>query len=305
MSKTLLVAGSLLVFAVVGVAIAMASYAQCITADTTVLALASLVLVAVTTAYVAITSDIARANAETVAATRQLADETTTLARETARMAEAAVSQAEATAGTLSHLQRPVLVMRIHGKPDERGVRIQIQNVGEGAAIWPQVYTEDEECVHNRLFPGPHIFPPRQFEETGEVLECQRFDVPFPTTGECFLVVRCLDPRTGGALRREWRVWMRDPSAWFADPVTETEDTGSGQTVVMVGYRNILRSVKELYGESVRTCWVAEVKELNDLPVGQVGDLGAEVRMNPCPERVRPMIEDAMRRLGMLKQNQP
>lgn len=234
-SKTLLVVGSVLVFVVVGVAIAIASYAQCITADTTVLALASLVLVAVTTAYVAITSDIARANAETVAATRRLADETTTLARETTRMAEASGKQADTTGETLRHLQRPVLVLRIYDRPDEHRVPIQIQNVGEGAAIWPAVYAEDNECVDNLLFPGPHIYPPHQFEEDAPALQRQRFSIPIPPTGECFLVVRCHDPRTGGAVRQPWRIRRRDASAWFADPTMGIQDIGIGPSLPMLG----------------------------------------------------------------------
>ena len=226
MCKVIWVAAA--VFVVGGALVAVALWTECVSADTGIVVIANVALVAVTVVYVGITADIAKANAETVAATKRLADETATLTRETARMGEAAVEQADATADTLRHLQRPVLVLRIYHQPDERNIPMQIQNVGEGAAIWPEVHTADDDCGSNLLVPEPHIYPPGQFQDGAEeVVRRQRFDVPRPQGNECFLMVKCQDPRTGGALRHRWRIWTRDRSAWYADPAPEAANTGN------------------------------------------------------------------------------
>lgn len=218
MPKTIWIAVA--VFAILGALMAAALAAGRISADTGIVAFGSVALVAVTIVYVGITSDIARANAETVAATRRLADETATLARETTKAAEAARQQANATQGTLLHLQRPVLVLRIYHQPDAQKIPMQVQNVGEGAAIWPSVYLVDEESRRNWLTPPPHIYPPQQFQEGDPtVLQRQRFELPKPTSDECFLIVRCQDPRTGELLDREWRVYTVGGGDWFANPV--------------------------------------------------------------------------------------
>jgi len=66
-------------------------------------------------------------------------------------------------------------------------------------------------------------------------------------------------------------------------------------------YESIKRIVKELHGRHVETCWIAHVKELNGLPVREAPNRASQCeRKKPCPEWARPLIEDAMRRLGVL-----
>ena len=69
----------------------------------------------------------------------------------------------------------------------------------------------------------------------------------------------------------------------------------------MSTYREIQQKVKQLYGRTVKTCWIAHVKELNGLnPRKAPNRLSSLVRKNPCPQDIRPIIEVAMRQLGML-----
>jgi hypothetical protein len=69
----------------------------------------------------------------------------------------------------------------------------------------------------------------------------------------------------------------------------------------MATYKEIKSDILTRYGRPVKTCWIAHVKELNGLPMRQAPNrISDTVRQFPCPERVRPMIEESMRRLGML-----
>jgi len=69
----------------------------------------------------------------------------------------------------------------------------------------------------------------------------------------------------------------------------------------MATYRDVQRVVRELCGRSVKTCWIAHVKELNGLPVRRAPNrASAGRRVNPCPLWARPIIEQAMRHLEML-----
>ena len=69
----------------------------------------------------------------------------------------------------------------------------------------------------------------------------------------------------------------------------------------MATYRDIQEDVRRRYGRAIKTCWIAHVKELNGLDLRPAPNrLSAAKRVNPCPPEVRPLIEDSMRRLGML-----
>lgn len=69
----------------------------------------------------------------------------------------------------------------------------------------------------------------------------------------------------------------------------------------MATYKAIAAHVKKHGGGTVKTCWIAHVKELNSLPLGDAPNRYDEnERTNPCPDEKRSLIEDAMRRLGML-----
>jgi hypothetical protein len=69
----------------------------------------------------------------------------------------------------------------------------------------------------------------------------------------------------------------------------------------MATYRDIQEDIQRRYGRTVKTCWIAHVKELNGLELRLAPNRqSAATRVNPCPSEVRPLIEDSMRRLGML-----
>ena len=69
----------------------------------------------------------------------------------------------------------------------------------------------------------------------------------------------------------------------------------------MATYKQVQQEVKVRNGISVKTCWIAHVKELNGLaPRNAPNRHSATSRVHPCPDRVRPFIEEAMRRLGVI-----
>jgi len=69
----------------------------------------------------------------------------------------------------------------------------------------------------------------------------------------------------------------------------------------MATYKDIQEDIKKRHGRSVKTCWIAHVKELNGLkPKVSHNRISTNSRKVPCPETFRPIIEDTMRRLKML-----
>ena len=68
----------------------------------------------------------------------------------------------------------------------------------------------------------------------------------------------------------------------------------------MATYKEIQRDIKQHGGPSVKTCWIAHVKELNGLFVRKTPNRHGVGRKHPCPINIRPIIEASMIRLGML-----
>ena len=69
----------------------------------------------------------------------------------------------------------------------------------------------------------------------------------------------------------------------------------------MATYRDVITDVKQHHSRSVKTCWVAHVKEQNGLrPRLAANRTIPGHRRNPCPDWARHIIEESMRRLGML-----
>ena len=69
----------------------------------------------------------------------------------------------------------------------------------------------------------------------------------------------------------------------------------------MATYKLIQDDVQKNHGRVVKTCWIAHVKELNNLsPKQSPNRISSTQRKYPCPEEIRPMIEGSMQRLGML-----
>jgi hypothetical protein len=59
-------------------------------------------------------------------------------------------------------------------------------------------------------------------------------------------------------------------------------------------YREIQADVKNRFGRSIKTCWIAHVKELNGLSPKRAPNRQALTRKYPCPEWARLLIEDSM-----------
>lgn len=69
----------------------------------------------------------------------------------------------------------------------------------------------------------------------------------------------------------------------------------------MATYKEIQADVKKHSGRSVKTCWIAHVKELNGLkPRVAPNRKSTKKREVPCPPEIRPIIEHSMKKLGML-----
>lgn len=70
----------------------------------------------------------------------------------------------------------------------------------------------------------------------------------------------------------------------------------------MATYKQIQEDIRKRYGRTVKTCWIAHVKELNGLnPYKAPNRLSHTKRSNPCPENIRPIIEDSMRGFKMIE----
>lgn len=69
----------------------------------------------------------------------------------------------------------------------------------------------------------------------------------------------------------------------------------------MATYQDIQRDIKKRLGRTVKTCWIAHVKELNGLHPRMAPNRYSKAKREvPCPPEVRPLIEASMRRLGMI-----
>jgi len=69
----------------------------------------------------------------------------------------------------------------------------------------------------------------------------------------------------------------------------------------MATYKEIQEDIKNKHGRSVKSCWIAHVKELNGLqPKVAQNRLSKESRKFPCPPKIQPLIESSMRDFGMI-----
>jgi len=69
----------------------------------------------------------------------------------------------------------------------------------------------------------------------------------------------------------------------------------------MATYQDIQEDVKQRSGRSVKTCWIAHVKELNGLPLRRAPNRESPTRrVHPCPEWAQSLIEKSMRHFGLL-----
>lgn len=69
----------------------------------------------------------------------------------------------------------------------------------------------------------------------------------------------------------------------------------------MATYKEIQNDIERHNNRSVKTCWIAHVKEQNNLPLRKASNRKTpDMRQAPCPPEVKPIIEASMKRLGML-----
>ncbi len=69
----------------------------------------------------------------------------------------------------------------------------------------------------------------------------------------------------------------------------------------MATYEAIQEYVKRKYNVSIKSCWIAHMKEVCGLDVKMSPKRYDEnKRTNPCPDSKKYMIEDAFRHFGMV-----
>jgi hypothetical protein len=62
-------------------------------------------------------------------------------------------------------------------------------------------------------------------------------------------------------------------------------------------YIDLQLLVKRTHNRVMQSCWIADVKEKNGLPLRS---RRSGPRVKPCPDEWRPVIESAMRTLGWM-----
>lgn len=69
----------------------------------------------------------------------------------------------------------------------------------------------------------------------------------------------------------------------------------------MVTYKQIQEYVKENYGVSIKTCWIAHMKEMCGLPRRTAPNrIDKNSRVYPCPVDKKEMILKAFKHFGMI-----
>lgn len=68
----------------------------------------------------------------------------------------------------------------------------------------------------------------------------------------------------------------------------------------MATYKQIQAWVKQQYGFTPETCWIAHVKEISGLPVKEAPNRIRSKRVKPCPPDKIQHIQAAFQYFGML-----
>jgi hypothetical protein len=69
----------------------------------------------------------------------------------------------------------------------------------------------------------------------------------------------------------------------------------------MATYKEIQEYVEERYGQPIKTCWIAHVKEICGFHPKQAPNrLSPDERKYPCPDAIQPLIKDALGHFGMI-----
>jgi len=62
----------------------------------------------------------------------------------------------------------------------------------------------------------------------------------------------------------------------------------------MTTYKEIQEYIKKKYGYTVKTCWIAHMKEICGLPVNEAPNReDSDTRTNPCPIDKQEVIKEA------------
>lgn len=66
-------------------------------------------------------------------------------------------------------------------------------------------------------------------------------------------------------------------------------------------YKKIITYIKEKYHCTVKTCWIADMKERCGLPVRLAYNrINPNIRTNPCPNEFTEMIKEAFRYFDLI-----
>ena len=77
---------------------------------------------------------------------------------------------------------------------------------------------------------------------------------------------------------------------------------GATKEKIMATYKQIQDDIKNRFGTTVKTCWIAHVKEINGLkPRIARNRISKNSRRNPCPNRYKSIIEGSMRKFKMIR----
>ena len=69
----------------------------------------------------------------------------------------------------------------------------------------------------------------------------------------------------------------------------------------MATYKEIQSYIRHRYSVTVKTCWIADMKEECGLPLRTAPNRASmERRLHPCPDAKKGMIIDAFRHFGMI-----
>lgn len=69
----------------------------------------------------------------------------------------------------------------------------------------------------------------------------------------------------------------------------------------MVTYKEIQNYIKMNYGQSVKTCWIADMKEMHGIPKQVATNrINKDSKIYPCPEDKKKMITEAFKYYKMI-----
>ena len=68
----------------------------------------------------------------------------------------------------------------------------------------------------------------------------------------------------------------------------------------MTTYKEIQKWIKNEFGFTVKTCWIADVKEKCGIPIKPAHNRRGDKRLYPCPTDKEKAIKEALKHFNML-----